>query len=705
MPPPASPAGQVADAQASASPRRSGTADSDVVDDDDDAAPPDRTRRGFVSLGRRVVEAEHAAELSSLALARETPPQLDRMRLADTSGGVGGRVLLALAPMDGSRMALSGRELSAGDSVQVDPSGVRGVVWRITGEHVVVSVDAEALEGDGMDGRISVLKLASDVTYQRQVAALERLEGSFRHPVADAMFGVTSPSFDAALRAAAAAHVAASAEMYPDALNGEQREAVGAAVAANQLALVHGPPGTGKTATLAAAIQASVRVRGERVLACAPSNVAADTLLERLVALDGGLRVVRLGNPARLLESVLECSLDELLSEEHGSVGRQIQRDISVVQKVLWRRAPKAEKAEARGKLRLLQKEQQRREQEATMFILERADVVVCTCAGAFDRKLRGMRGAGVEEDTADARYPFDAVFIDEAANALEPTAWCAMLLGRRCVLAGDDKQLPPTLLTDDAVLRRAAVDLTAFGRARGALGGNVVLLRRQYRMHAVIGQFSSEAFYKRALVHDESCRERDVGGLVLGRLGADGGGGAAGIDFAADLTSALVFIDTAGCDFFESTEAGVVDGGPPSRAAAARGKRKKSGGDAAGLGGGKKSEDCGSRLNEGEAGLVLAHCRNLVEQCRVLPEEIACISPYSAQCRRVRALLDEAQLRAIEVGTVDGLQGREKEVIVFSATRSSELGGKSGIGFLGETRRFNVAVSFAPAGALRSGR
>jgi AAA domain len=665
-----------------------------------------RTLRGFVALARRVVVAENAAELESLSETRG-PPALARMRVADTAGGAGGRVLLALAPLTGCGLALGERELAVGDSVEIRPGSVRGVVWRITAERVIVSVDADEADDDGMGGKVELVKLVSDVTFRRQVQAMDRLEGSFRHPVADVMFEVTSPSFDEGLRGAARTHVAETAGegMYRDALNAEQMDAICAAVAASQVALVHGPPGTGKTGTLAAAVRACVRVRGERVLACAPSNVAADNLLERIVEVDPGLRVVRVGNPARLSESVLERSLDELVADEYGGVGRQIQRDVSVVRKVLGSQGSGADKSKARATLRELRKEQRRREQDAMLFILERADVVVTTCAGAFDGKLRKMRGAGIEEDRrADNRYPFDVVFIDEAANALEPVVWCALLLGRRCVLAGDDQQLPPTVVSDDAEVRRVADGLTAFARAKRVLGNDVMLLRRQYRMHAVIAQFSSEAFYKRQLIHDESCCDRDIAGLVADRVsGVDTG--KLDVFFPSDLTHCLIFIDTAGCDFFEETESGLVE--EVSKLVKLRSSEKKRFKSKEkfnsvsiveeGLrapANRKKRAEVGSRLNEGEAGIVVAHCLNLVQNCKVSCDEIACIAPYSAQCRRIRILLDKADLPEIEVGTVDGLQGREKEVVVFSATRSSELGGKQGIGFLGETRRFNVAVS-----------
>jgi superfamily I DNA and/or RNA helicase len=681
----------------------------DDASDADDIVADSDTLSTFLALGRLVVEGEREAELHSLtsASAGADSPQLARMRVADTSSGIGGSILLALAPIDGAKLALGNRELQAGDYVSVSasvPSGddhdLRAIVWRITSDHVVISADADAVDGRILDAkRLRVDKRGNDVTYKRQIAALTKLAAVFRHPVADVLFGRTSASTNASVAARVAEFLDSGNIASPtigtpggcSKLNAEQRAAVISAVAADQLAVIHGPPGTGKTATLASAIVASVRVKGERVLACAPSNVAADNLLERLVQVGPGLKCVRVGNPARLSSTVLERSLDSLLQDEFSSVGRQIQRDISVAQKLLWRPGAKRdEREQAHTTLRELRKEIKRRESDYMQFILEGADVVVTTVAGGADRKLSVIRGAGVSEDVDDSRYPFDSVFMDEAATALEPLAWCSMLRGVKCVLAGDDRQLPPTVLTRDYELRQKALKLTAFARARKVLGTPAVhLLTRQYRMNAVIGQFSSEEFYRSRLVHDESVAKRTLGDLVSSRIElksekSETGGG--NLFFPTDLSACLLFIDTAGSDFFETTESGMKIS---SQVESQGGKGKRS------TASHEIDEDVGSRLNEGEAGLVAAHVLNLVRG-GVLASEIYVITPYSAQCRRLRVLLSGTEgLEGVECGTVDSMQGKEAEAIVFSAVRSSERAA-GGIGFLRDSKRFNVAVTRA---------
>lgn len=671
----------------------------------------------FVELGRRILDVEEKAELSALSSSSSSSslsvsPQLSRMRVIDTTSGVGGKALLAVAPIDGLQLALGHRELSPGDYVelssnQAGSSKARGIVWRITREAIVVSVGADDIDATILDAKsINVKKRGNDVTYKRQRSALRALAEARPHPVIDVMFGNISPSIDQSIYEKASSYfeeqfdsnLSSSAKKFR--LNAEQREAVCTATAANHLALIHGPPGTGKTATLSLAIIISVRVRGDRILACAPSNIAADTLLERLVHDDPQLRCVRVGNPARLLDSVLECSLDSLLEDHFSGVSRQIQRDISIAQKTLWRSgASRDARSEARAKLRELRKELRQREKDALSFVLDEADVIVTTCAGAFDPKLKDFRTASTDELNIHPQIRFDACFLDEAATALEPLAWCALIGARRCVLAGDDRQLPPTILANDENIARDGLNLTAFARARQVLGSSrIQVLRRQYRMHAVIAQFSSEMFYESKLIHDEIVKDHTIADLLTVRARSHeshrSSSDTSSDAFPSDQTAAIVFIDTCGCDLFEATEAGIVDTQELRRDRSREARKAKA--SKGNLNSDRHQEDSSSRMNEGEAAIVLMHVRNLVE-CGVSANDIAVITPYAAQCRRLRRLLSADQsLLSVEVGTVDSYQGRESEAVVFSATRSSENGGENGIGFLGDIRRFNVALTRA---------
>lgn len=671
----------------------------------------------FVEAGQKILDAEQQAELASLSSTSKlsSTPQLSRLRVVDTVAGIAGKVLLALSPVDGSQLVLGHREVNTGDYVEIhsnqtDSSRTTGIVWRITRESIVAAVESDRVDCEILDAKsVRVIKRGNDVTYQRQREALRVLSQARGHPVVDVMFGKITPTTDEKVYRKTAEYLNehfgdnVSTKSSQSRLNDEQREAVCSATAANHLALIHGPPGTGKTATLSQAIIASVRVRGERILACAPSNIAADTLLERLLTDDPSLRCVRVGNPARLLDSVLENSLDNLLEEEFSGIGRQIRRDISIAQKTLWKSSSsRDERGKARDKLRLLRKEMRQREQHAMHFVLGRAQVVVTTCAGAFDDRIRKFSHVFADSKHSEMQLTFDACFFDEAATALEPLAWCAMIAARRCVLAGDDQQLPPTILTRDENFGRKCLNFTAFARARSVLEpSKVLLLRRQYRMNSVIAQFSSENFYNRMLIHDETVKDHQLKDLLPGTLKA-GEPVQEHLDqlddcFLTDFSAAIIFIDTCGCDMFESVEAGVADwqahhNRQGSKGNKNRGKKALQNSHATA----EEEDDAVSRLNEGEAGIAVSHVKSLVRS-GISAGDIALISPYAAQCRRLRHLLSkENALQTVEVGTVDSYQGRENEAIVFSATRSSENGGQNGIGFLGDVRRFNVALTRA---------
>ena len=258
--------------------------------------------------------------------------------------------------------------------------------------------------------------------------------------------------------------------------------------------------------------------------------------------------------------------------------------------------------------------------------VISGAEVVLATNTGAGDALL--------------AQHEFDLAVIDEAAQALECSAWIPMLKARRVVLAGDHKQLPPTVRSRDA--ERAGLGVTLFERAQNELGADFSrLLSVQYRMHEKIMRWSSDTFYDgrvEAAATVRTHRLADVPYIEENELTA----------------SSLVLWDTAGCDHDEE-------------------------------------EDGASRVNAGEVNVVSAHIARLIE-AGVPERDIAVISPYRAQVKRLRAALDETAPE-VEIGTVDGFQGREKEAVLISMARSNRRGE---VGFLAEPRRMNVAVTRA---------
>jgi superfamily I DNA and/or RNA helicase len=417
-------------------------------------------------------------------------------------------------------------------------------------------------------------------------------------------------------------------------LNGPQREAVRFALTARDVALIHGPPGTGKTTTVVELIRRAVR-RGEKVLASAGSNIAVDNLLERLVA--GGERVVRLGHPARVLPELQAHTLD-LMVEEH--------RDVALAHKLvkealaLFRKAGRYTRAKpepgsrqaTRQEAKSLLADARRLEDQAVEQILNQADVVCATLTG-LDGELLGKRR-------------FDLVVIDEACQSTEPACWVAIGRGERLVLAGDHCQLPPTIVSDEAAAKGLGVSL--FERLMNTTSQNENLgqklsrrLTIQYRMHESIMAFSSDEFYEGGLVADAGVAARRLCDLP-------------GVTPIPLTETPVEFIDTAGAGYDEQQE-----------------------------------PDGESRLNPQEAELVIKKLNALLE-AGLAPTQVAVITPYAAQARWLR---ERVKAPGLEIDSVDGFQGREKEAIVMSLVRSNASGE---IGFLADVRRMNVALTRA---------
>ncbi|GAU36922.1 hypothetical protein TSUD_331950 [Trifolium subterraneum] len=342
------------------------------------------------------------------------------------------------------------------------------------------------------------------------------------------------------------------------------------------------------------------------------------------------VKLVRIGHPARLLPQVLDSALDaQVLRGDNSGLANDIRKEMKVLNGKLLKTKEKNTRREIQKELRTLSREERKRQQLAVTDVIKTADVILTTLIGAFTKKLD--------------RTSFDLVIIDEAAQALEIACWIPLLKGTRCILAGDHLQLPPTIQSVEA--EKKGLGRTLFERLAELYGDEVTsMLTVQYRMHQLIMDWSSKELYNSKVKAHPSVAAHMLYDLE-------------DVKRTSSTEPTLLLIDTAGCDMDEK----------------------------------KDEED--STLNEGESEVAMAHAKRLV-QSGVLPSDIGIITPYAAQVVLLKMLRNkENSLKDIEISTVDGFQGREKEAIIISMVRSNS---KKEVGFLSDRRRMNVAVTRA---------
>lgn len=570
-------------------------------------------------------EAEQAAERVqrlSPAEAQRSGVSLLGLVIVDEDTGLGGRYLVQLVPKN--RGPLPWTRLGVGAPVALSPevdraSASRGVIYERNEHALRVALASEPDEPD--EASTWRLDLSSDdIAAQRQRAALQRAQAASGDRLAelrDVLLGLRGPSFRST----------DDGPPLDPGLNPSQEEAVRHALAARDVALIHGPPGTGKTTAVVELIRRAVR-RGEKVLACAPSNLAVDNIFERLLA--SGERAVRLGHPARVLPQLRAHTLD-LLVDEHPDV--RLARKLVKEARALFRQASRytrakplpGQRAETRQEARALLADARRLEAQAVEHLLDTADVL-CATTTALDSELLGRR-------------QFDLAVIDEACQSTEPGCWIPLLRAERVVLAGDHCQLPPTVISPEAAAAGFGVSL--FERIVALYPETARRLTVQYRMHEAIMEFSSGEFYDGQLTAAPAVAAHRLADLPE-------------VSNEPLTETPLDFIDTAGAGHDEQLE-----------------------------------PDGESRLNPEEAALAVKKVQALLA-AGLRPEQIAVIAPYAAQ---VRLLRERLSMRGLEIDSVDGFQGREKEAVVISLVRSNDRGE---IGFLGDVRRMNVALTRA---------
>lgn len=400
--------------------------------------------------------------------------------------------------------------------------------------------------------------------------------------------------------------------------------------------VVQGPPGTGKTGMLKEVIALAAQ-QGERVLVTAPTNAAVDNLVEKLS--NTGLNIVRVGNPARISSAVASKSLVEIVNSKLADYRAEFERKKSDLRKDL-RHCLKDDSLAAgiRQLLKQLGKALKKKEKETVREVLSNAQVVLSTNTGAADPLIRRL-------DT------FDLVVIDEAGQAIEPSCWIPILQGKRCILAGDQWQLAPVILSRKAL--EGGLGVSLLERAATLHEGVLAtMLATQYRMNDAIASWASKEMYDGELKSSP---------LVASHLLVD----SPFVKPTWITQCPLLLLDT-------RMPYGSLSVGCEEHL------------DLAGT---------GSFFNEGEADIVVQHVLYLI-YAGVSPTAIAVQSPYVAQVQLLRDRLDEfPEADGIEVATIDSFQGREADAVIISMVRSNTLGA---VGFLGDSRRMNVAITRA---------
>ncbi|WWD17029.1 hypothetical protein CI109_101466 [Kwoniella shandongensis] len=706
--------------------------------------PPSRSLlESFIGRHQYLLELERKAEEEQTRLLNSkcSPKLLEQRGLAlgglgvaSISIGLGGKSLIELhRPLAyHTSPILPPHTFRNGDPVQIEAhvsgngttkskgkkkeneaeGAVEGVVYRVGQEKVVVAVDGSK-EID-LPERLRLLKLANSVTFDRMdktLAHLRRLvipesdapsPHTFNFPLIHSLLGAQIPSWTRDIPPARTSDNDAgpssnAIQWFDPNLNESQKEAIEFCLKAEQLGCIHGPPGTGKTHTLIELIfqllsrpASSSTTLPPRILITTPSNLALDNLLLRLHTLAQQPpystllprnSILRIGHPTRVHRDLVRETLDwraangdegELLKD----VGKELENNLGDLGKKRGEKG--AIKGKERGKkwdeVRELRKEYRQREGKVVSTVVNAAQVVLATCHSAGARQLNNMI--------------FDVCIIDEATQAVEAVCWVPILKSKKLILAGDPQQLPPTIMSKDekaptvsnvngmdiketmnnlsvksdgpSIQPPRTLETTLFERLETLYGAGIKrVLQVQYRMNENIAIFPSETLYESALISDASVAKRTLLDLpsVEDRKSED----------AKDvLEPTVVFFDTAGCEFYERTEG---DGDEGKKSAIGE----------------------GSKSNENEADIVAKWSRKLIT-LGVPPSEIGIVTPYQAQVSVISALLHE-EYPEMTIGSVDGLQGQEREAIILSLVRSNPTGE---VGFLGEYRRLNVAMTRA---------
>ncbi|WP_443947138.1 AAA domain-containing protein [Pedobacter sp. AW1-32] len=502
---------------------------------------------------------------------------------------------------------------------------IEGIINHIGGNRMKISFRVDELPDWSSDGKLGIDLLFDNNSYDEMQNALKqaliRADNEQENRLIRVLTKGLKPTFDAHEN-----------ETEFALLNPSQQLAVHKIVSANDLAIVHGPPGTGKTTTLVQAIQALAKKDQSKILVVAPSNTAVDLLTEKLAA--AGLNVIRVGNPSRVSERLLSSTLDRKMAD-HPEM-KQIKqwkkqaneyKNMAHKYKRSFGKSEREQRKALFDEAHKIGREVEKAEQYIIEHLFDSAQIITATLIGANHHTVRNLR--------------YKTIVIDEAGQALEPACWVPILKAEKLVLAGDHFQLPPTIKSNQAAQQGLAQ--TLLEKLVSIHPESVVLLNEQYRMNRQIMEYSSQVFYQKQL-----SAAVKVADQVL---------------FAKDKP--LLFIDTAGCSFDEKLE-GTSTTNPDEAVFLVK------------------------HLSALVEDIEKIGLDNFPTIAVISPykQQVHLLDSYI----RANEILLPFQDK-ISVNTIDSFQGQERDVVYIGLTRSNT---EENIGFLSDTRRMNVAMTRA---------
>jgi DNA polymerase III delta prime subunit len=492
---------------------------------------------------------------------------------------------------------------------------IEGTVSKAGKDYIKISTRLDEEPDWIHEGKIGVYLLHDDFTFREAIKAVKAVKDSSSKKINELVELVYGEEEFKSVNEE-------GKQTHHNDLNALQNKAVSIVQHDIPFFLLHGPPGTGKSTTLAYAIREKLNSE-KQILFCAPSNTAVDVMTEKLR--DLGINVLRIGNPVKISRNTIESSLDYKVIHHPD---QKNLKDLKKRAEELHRMAGKYKRVfgkEEREHRKLLYTEAKKmtrevieHEEQLERSLLSEAQVICCTPA---------LSNAGFLEEMR-----FETLFFDEASQATDPLVWIPLLKCNKIILAGDHLQLGPTIKSKEATEK--GLDKTMFEQGMTKNAPHITLAV-QYRMHELIMGFSNKQFYSNQLVADDAVKQHRLKG---------------------DITSPILFIDTAGAGYNESSD-----------------------------------DKSTSIKNDEEANFILNYLKEFFTQCEE-PFSCGIVSPYSAQVNLIKSLLPE-EWKNVMVSTVDGFQGQEKDMIIVSCVRSNE---SNEIGFLKDYRRMNVALTRA---------